>query len=254
MIGDLVRSGSGDCLANCGRLGIKQNQCNDVDMGNNYEVDFGGSQPFEISALILANLARPGEAEAKARVELYGSLLSWLIRDRCSRDPEWGNSPQLIIPVYMCRSERLIERDMRTVWRCMRDRLIAGHMAVAFLKEAETGIAPKLPNGMKRLSINEIATSVASDIGIMDAGNLETRVWRPSLPVLHLCAAWAVCVQEYKRERGLDLMINISFMDEQFLRLLLERAELYEPLLERSRLKIKPEKLTRFRIADNRVQ
>lgn len=249
-----MRSGSGDCLANCSRLGIKQNQCNDVDMGPNYEVDFEGSQPLEISALILANLARPGEADAKARVELYRSLLSWLIRDRCSRDPEWGENPQRIIPAYMCRDERLIERDMRTVWRRVRDRLVAGHMAVAFLKEAETGIVPKLPNGIKRLSINELATSVASDIGMMDAGNVETRVWRPSLPVLHLCAAWVVCVQECKRERGLDLMINTAFMDEQFLRLLLGRAELYEPLLERSRLKIKPEKLTRFRIANNRVQ
>jgi hypothetical protein len=254
VVRDLVQSGPGGCLANFCRVGIQQNQCDNVAIGANYEVDFEGSQPFEISALVLANLARPGEAEAKARDELYQSLLSWLIRDRCGRDPEWCEKPQRIIPVYMCRSERLIERDMRTFWRCLRDRLIAAYMVVAFLKEAESGVVPKLPNGMKRLSINEIATSVASDIGMVDAGNVETRVWRPSLPVIHLCAAWAVCVQECKRERGLDLMTNIAFMDEQFLRLLLERAELYEPLLERSRLKIKPEKLTRFRIARNRVQ
>lgn len=60
-------------------------------------------------------------------------------------------------------------------------------MGMAFLKEVSTGAMPTLPAGVKGLSVNELSVMVSGDADQIDAENLETRVWRASLPVLHLC-------------------------------------------------------------------
>jgi hypothetical protein len=61
--------------------------------------------------------------------------------------------------------------------------MIAGRMAVAFLKEALPGQVLKLPQGLKRLSINQLSRLVLDDTRFTDPHNVETRIWRPSLPV-----------------------------------------------------------------------
>jgi hypothetical protein len=59
--------------------------------------------------------------------------------------------------------------------------MIAGRMGIGFLKEAVTG---QVPAGLKRLSINELAELVLDDAGYSEPQNVETRIWRPSLPVI----------------------------------------------------------------------
>jgi hypothetical protein len=67
--------------------------------------------------------------------------------------------------------------------------MIAARMAYPFLKEAESGKLPALPAGLKRFSLNQMAELVLSDAGQADAENVETRIWRPSRPVIHLATA-----------------------------------------------------------------
>jgi hypothetical protein len=214
-----------------------------------FEIDFEGPQPFEIPALVLAALARPaaGEREAAARLSLYISLCPWLIQQRSLSEPEWATQPLPIKPIYLTWPQSQIEKDMRTFHRRMRDRLTAGHLAVGFLQEAESGVLPKLPPGALRLSLNELMKTVTEDLGIEDPENVESRVWRPSLPVIHLCAAWAVSLQEAKIATGQMPSIPDLYADPDFLKLVLRRAEMNVPLLAKSRLKIAPEKLVRFR-------
>jgi hypothetical protein len=91
-------------------------------------------------------------------------------------------SPQPIKPVYALRSQCDIDRDLRTLQRRLRDRMIAARMAIGFLKEAVTGEVPKLPANIKRMSVNQMARLVLDDAGYTDPENVETRIWRPSLP------------------------------------------------------------------------
>jgi len=210
------------------------------------QVDFAGVQPLEAPALFIATLARPGAREEEARFRLTGSLCTWLIRQRCVREPQWAVQPQPIKPAYLSLSDAHIKADMRTLERRMKDRICAGHMAVAFLKEAESGVTPDLPDGAKHLSLNELSKVVAPDRGIESPENVETRVWRPSLPVIHLCAAWVVTLQQRLRDLGSLPDIVELYTDPAFLVAVLLKAELYVPLLEKSRLKVSPDRLVRF--------
>jgi hypothetical protein len=79
-----------------------------------FELDFAGPQPFEIPALVMAAIARPGAAEARARESLAASICVQLIQQRCADDPAWGARPQLIKPIYLCRPATLIAADTRT--------------------------------------------------------------------------------------------------------------------------------------------
>jgi hypothetical protein len=58
---------------------------------------------------------------------------------------------------YALRPQGEIDRDLRTLQRRLRDRMIAGRMAIGFLKEAVTGEIPELPAGIKRMSVNQMA-------------------------------------------------------------------------------------------------
>jgi hypothetical protein len=220
-----------------------------------YEIDFNGPQPFEIPALVLAALARPDEGETKARESLYNSLCVWLIQQRAALEPDWARAPQPIKPIYLSWPAAQVAKDLRTFHRRVRDRLTAGQLAVAFLQERETGGSAKLPPGARRLSLNELAPTVLEDLGFADyPENVEARVWRPSLPVIHLCVAWAVSVQEAQRERARTPTVVDLYLDPSFLALVLARAEMNVPLLAKSQLKFAPEKLIRFSILRSGVK
>lgn len=217
-------------------------------MGECFEVDLEEPISYEVPALFLTVLGWPGPKEADSRPDLYESIAVWLIQHRCVTDPAWARQQIPIMPAALLTiSERERQRDLRTLERRLKDRLTAGYMAVAFLKEAESGTPTELPEGVERLSVNQLAAAVAADRGIADPENLETRIWRPSLPVLHLCAAWTVCIQECQRETGREPSIGDLYAQPGFLALVLTRAALFEGLLQKSQLQIDPETLIRFR-------
>jgi hypothetical protein len=221
-----------------------------------YEVNLYAPDPYEVSALIISSWAWPGAGaiETAGRERLYLSLCAWFIRDRAAREPEWAQQPQWINPNQACRADADIKRDRRTLDRRITDRVTAGHMAIPFLLAAETGAVDTLRPNMSRLSVNRQATSAKSERGIAHSENLESRVWRPSRPVLHLCAAWAVIAQEHFKENGTPLVLNGAMRRPEFLALLVHRAQLIEPLLERSQLKIAPDELIRFRLVRGGVK
>ena len=82
-------------------------------------------------------------------------------------------------------------------------------MAMAFLREVENGVAPKLPS-VKRLSINEMARMVLGDTDDSDPANVETRIWRPSRPVIHLASAvqvWLHIGEQQIGQLGLETLL-----------------------------------------------
>jgi hypothetical protein len=75
-------------------------------------------------------------------------------------------------------------------------------MTIPFLLRADSGATPPLSQGIKRLSLNEMAAFVAEDAGQVDPINIERRVWAPSRPVIHLAAA-AVMLGQRLNKRGI---------------------------------------------------
>jgi hypothetical protein len=102
-----------------------------------------------------------------------------------------GHRPQQMKPIYALRSQHENDRFLRTLERRVRDRMVAGRMAIGFLQEAMTG---EVPACLKRLSINGLAQLVLDDVEYTEPENVETRIWRPSLPVIHLASALQLMV------------------------------------------------------------
>lgn len=215
-------------------------------MAQCFEVKFDAENLFEVSALFLSVVARPEPDDGEERRALYASLCAWMLRERCGTDPGWADQVQKIIPAYACRPEAHIRHDLKKLDDRLKKRLTAGQMAIAFLSQAETGVMPKLPRGVPRLSIAALSASVAEDVGMTEAENVRTRVWAPSRPVIHLCAAWAVTLQEAGEATLARAFLTGAIRERAFLETVLVRAEMYVELLGRSELKIPRDELFRL--------
>lgn len=154
-------------------------------------IDFNRLEVYEAGAVLLTLLAYPREnkQEDEQRGRLHESLCACALRARYETDPDWATSPQLVKPIYAFQSKTACNRGLRQLKRRLRDRMIAARMAYPFLKESETGEPPELPTSIKRLSINAMSELVLDDADYSEPENVETRIWRPSLPVIHLASA-----------------------------------------------------------------
>jgi hypothetical protein len=119
-------------------------------------------------------------------------------------------------------------------------------MAIAFLKEALPGHPLTLPAGMKRLSINQLTELVLDQFPGSD--NVETRIWRPSLPVIHLCSTVQIFLSQLEPEIG-PVASEALLLDRNAIELVIRTAEYHETVLAQSRhLRIDPDKVIRIRI------
>jgi hypothetical protein len=214
-----------------------------VDPGH---VDCQRLEVYEVGATLVTWLAFPGESESEERrSRVHASLCAYALRAKYETDPEWLVSLQSIKPIYALRPQWDIDRDLRTLERRFRDRMIAARMAIGFLKEAVTGELPKLPVGIKRVSINQMAELVLDDTGYTEPENVETRIWRPSLPVIHLATAIQLMLQ-LAEPHAKPLGLEVLLLDRRIIELVVDTAEYHRSVLLQSRLKLDPEKLIRF--------
>ena len=201
--------------------------------------------------MVLTYLAYPGEgaSDEERRSQLFGALCTCMVRTICGVDPGWAISPHPVKPIYGLLSEPDCNRSLRSFPRRLHDRMIAARMAYPFLKEAESGEKFDLPAGIKRLSLNQMAELVLSDARHSDPDNVETRIWRPSRPVIHLASA----VHGYLHLAG-SAAERLAFAplmtDRTVLEYVARNAEHCESLVAKSsRLRINPETLINFRLA-----
>jgi hypothetical protein len=206
---------------------------------------------YDVGAVLLSLLAHPPMASGdKDWKRLQRTLCHVFLKDRSERDPEWARRRQSIKPIYAFVPEKEAKRNMRTLDRRLRDRMAAARVAIAFLQEAKLGVRPPtLPKSVKRLSVNQMADLVCDDAGMSSPENFETRVWRPSLPVIHLAAALQVLLQDENRAGRKLLSWGNVMQDRGIVKRVIREAEEYRGLIAKSpRLKIKPKVLVRVRL------
>lgn len=211
-------------------------------------INFDRLAVYEAGALLLTWLAYVDETE-ELRSRVHASLCACALRAMGESDTEWATSPQIIKPIYLLQRTGEINRSLRQLKRRLRDRMIAARMAYPFLQEANSGEVPKLPAAVKRLSINAVSELVLDDAGQTDPENVETRIWQPSLPVIHLASAvhgYLHLVEGVAEPTGLGpLMVNRDAIEY-----VVRNAEHYESLVATSeRLRLDPERLIKFRLA-----
>jgi hypothetical protein len=212
-------------------------------------IDFKRLEVYEAGALLVTLLAYPGESEheEERRSRVHTSLCACALRAIYEVDPDRAVSPQLIKPIYAFQTERNCSLGLRTLPRRLRHRMIAARMAYPFLKEAESGEAPKLPAPLRRLSLNAMAELVLEDAGHSDPENVETRIWRQSRPVIHLASAVHGYLQLVEaKTNGLGPFMTSRQVIEHVIR----SAEYCESLIARSEgLRVDPERLIKIRLA-----
>jgi hypothetical protein len=215
-------------------------------------LDFHKHEVYEAGAILATLLAYPGLNDTDAtRGRLHRTLCGLTLHDRCETDPEWAAAPQRIKPIYTSFSEQAIKRARRTLERRLRDRMAAARMVIPFLKQAQDGQTPDLPPGVKRLSLNQMAGLVGEDVGQSDPQNVKTRIWRPSVPVIHLAAATAVLGQGISRGTAQSLHFSHLVRTQWVIEWIVRQAEEFETLIEKSqrRLHIDRDSLIRVRLA-----
>ena len=208
-------------------------------------IDFNRLEVYEAGALLVTLLAYPRESE-EIRSGVHESLCNYALIVKRKIDPDWGDLPQLIKPIYALRCQHDVYRDLRTLDRRLRDRLIAGRMAMAFLKEVVTH---QVPVGIPRLSINEMAQFVLDDAGYSEPENVETRIWRRSLPVIHLASALQL-LRHFTELKGAPIGLEALLLDREIIELVVRAAEYHETVIAQSScLRIDTGSLIQLRLA-----
>jgi hypothetical protein len=210
-----------------------------------YSIDFERVAVYEAGALLVTLLAYPHESEDK-QSKVHASLCTQALRTKCAIDPDWASPPQPIKLLYALRTPNEVKHDLRTLERRVRQRMVAGRMAIAFMKEVVTG---QVPDGIKRLSINEMARLVLDDAQYTEPENVETRIWRPSLPVIHLATALQLLLQLGEPQFG-PVGLESLLLGRNVIELVIRTAEYHASVIAQSRyLRLDPDSLIRVRLA-----
>ena len=202
---------------------------------------------YEHGAILLTALACPQERDAARSLQLYLSLCGkalWLkhLRDR----DDW--TPITVKPQYVFRDFKSIDRDVGFVVKRVRERMVAGRMAIPYFQQAELGRLPPLPKDVQRLSLNQMAEFVLDDAGQAETNNLERRIWAPSRPVIHLATAAAIVGQQL-RKSGYPLALESLLFHRWLIEAVARLAEELEALIVKDpKFPVRPEQLIRFRL------
>ena len=213
-------------------------------------IDFAKEAPYEAGMAIFTYLAYPEKAgNSEGMGCILASLCNSYLRHRANHDTHWSGSAQFIKPIYALRSEQEAKRDLKIFDRLLRDRLVAARMAIAFLQEVGSEHPPALPKDVNKLSLNQLSNMGEKDLGQAEAHNVEARIWRPSIPVIHLAAAVAVVIDQLEKSTKSIVSIFEIVENPSAIKSIVNYSNDYANLLIKStKVKITPEQLIRLQL------
>lgn len=153
-------------------------------------IDAGKLESFEIGALLIAILAFPDAGEIAERTAVQQAWCTEQLFVTVNANPEIGDEFRERFPHYFELDQGTIRKRLRKTRTRYRDRMVAARMARGFFQEALTNAPALLPEGMTRLSLNELSKLVLPESGQSDPDNIEKRAWTQSRLVIHLAAAF----------------------------------------------------------------
>jgi hypothetical protein len=188
-----------------------------------FDLSFERDEVYECGAVLLTVLALPRQVGEERSSQLCWSLCGKALWHKHMMAPDdW--TPITVKPQYVFRDRRIIDRDARIVEKRLGERMVAGRMAIPFLQQSALGAAGPLPDGVRRLSLNQMAEFVLEDAGQADAIKVERRYWSPSRPVIHLAAA-AAMVGQQRRKSGQIIGLESFLFDRALIEEIVRGAE-----------------------------
>jgi hypothetical protein len=215
-------------------------------------LDFSSSETYECGAILLAVLAYPSGSAGVTRHELQASLSAHYLRSLYAGE----TNTKVVLPLkpaYVFRSEATVKKDTKTLERRLRDRGIAARMFRGFWQEA-AGAVINLPIGMAKLSLNQLADLVAEDAE-QSPENIETRIWRPSVPVIHIAAALENILLDADRLGNQTFSWGDILASRPLIEEIVKKAQTIEGFIGnstkiRSQLNIEPTRLVKLQLAN----
>jgi len=182
-----------------------------------YFFDLDHDEPFEIYAKLIAILAFPAPWEIHDLQRAFEALCAQSLHAACAAKPGKSAYWRARFPVYAAIDKAEIHRRLRTLRRRLRDRMKAAQLALGYFDEAirhmkvaigrvcpdlkpEIGDVDlqftPLPDGVVRHSLNALIQYHYPDYNEDGRHSLEDRIWRASLPVIHLAVAFHVAARQ----------------------------------------------------------
>jgi hypothetical protein len=157
----------------------------------------------------------------------------------------------MIKPGYLLMEAGDVSRSVSATARRLGQALTVARAARPFVGKALHGSPPPLPRPVSRLSLNAVIPFVLGDESETDPHNFEQRVFRRTLPVLHLAVALEHAIDAVEaaagRSPGLE---ELFWMADHFLPWLVERGmTLEEPVLAIKEFKVPADHQLRVRLA-----
>jgi hypothetical protein len=215
-------------------------------------VQLSTAPTYECGAVLFSYLAFPEDAAEARRADVHAALCHLALRATGDEDTSWLWTPALIKPGYALMREDDVKRAVRTMDSRLRDRLGAAIVAKALLEELAPDQQPRLPPGVDRPSIAALNEYVMfrsrenSDHG--DVRNFHTRVWRATLPVIHVAVALNVLFERTLAAGMGTLAVHDLVRSPEALAFLLQAAtDLEHVILANPRFGISAKQLIRFR-------
>jgi hypothetical protein len=120
------------------------------------------------------------------------------------------------------------------------------------LQEA-SGNTVRLPPGVTRLSLNQLSALVQMDANQTDPENVKSRIWRPSIPAVHIAAAVAVVLNDSVRAGAVETSWGDILASRSIIQQIVHYSQLFEIYIEnseriRSQLNINSDRLIKLRL------
>lgn len=154
-------------------------------------------------------------------------------------DPSWQWHIQHERPVYFNIHHKDVAWFLRNVERKFVDRVTAASMALMFFSK----------DPMKDLSVSKLAKAAAPYAREKDPVNIVSRIWGPSLPVLHLAMAIVEIHKTWLPKSERADMFTQMFKNEKMVKSIVKEAEAQRQLIETvPKLRSAAAKLIRFHL------
>jgi hypothetical protein len=207
-------------------------------------VDLRGVGPPRTGAVVVAAIAYPGPNELALRElterRLVNRWLRYVIADR----PEVAEQLMSLRPIELLMDRREADGGRLRLWSRLEARLTAGHIALPFILQ-QKGKAPPA-RFARRPTLMEAARIVLGEDRTAAAKHLLNRKFYPTLPVIHLAAAWAAMATREGVQGEVATTVTDLVDNQERLEAMLREAENLAFVLQASPLAIDPGKLIRF--------
>lgn len=200
---------------------------------NHIIFDFAVTEPYEIAATLFSLIAYPPTQYKSYKIDLcMMGLITKYLHWKRRTDDTWATSYQKIKPIFLDLKESQFEQIEKKFDETLQVRLNAAFIAKRWLEESSN------LHSKKRPTIQAFIDELADYKGISDIDNLRARVWRNSIPVIHLSMALAKVIDLMQNELKLIPTYFWFFENPNLVKEIIKyAADLKEEILA-SRIKI----------------